>query len=163
MDGFVSHGCPKHVEQLVEEKWRIQKWHLVGFSYPYCIFVIRFAGRLRRLQFYVALTRCLQRADYKCRHTQHVTAAHSEETILSMKVIEGLNDCAERDLLCTTQDTSFRRSVLGWKNKTLQKLSPTMNSREYQASCFGSFGFSQYLSPGVVPYTWQLKTREVYF
>jgi len=29
-----------------------------------------------------------------------------------MKVMIGLNDCDEGDLLCTTKDTSFRRSVL---------------------------------------------------
>jgi len=62
---------------------------------------------------YIALKRGLQRAGYKRRHTQHVTAAHSEETILSMKSTVGLNVCEEGDLLCTTQDTSFRRSVLG--------------------------------------------------
>jgi len=72
---------------------------------------------------YIALKRGLQRAGYKCRHTQHVTAARSEETILSTKATVGLNVCEEGDLLCTTQDTSFLRSVLGWKHKSPQKTS----------------------------------------
>ena len=58
------------------------------------------------------LVHSLQRAGYKCGYTQHVTDAHSEETILSIRVKVRLNVCNEGDLLCTTQDTSFRRGVL---------------------------------------------------
>jgi hypothetical protein len=72
---------------------------------------------------YVALIHCLQRAGYKFRNTQHVTAAHSEETVLSIKVMAGLNVCDEGDLSYTTQYASFRRGVLGWKHKTLRKTS----------------------------------------
>jgi hypothetical protein len=82
------------------------------FGHPteYCddIFVIRFAERLRRL-----LLCSVDTLPATCRlHTQHVTAAHNEETILSIKVMVSLNACVEGDLLCTTQDTSFRRSFL---------------------------------------------------
>jgi len=33
-------GCPKHVEQLIEEK-EYKKWHLVGFSYPHYMNVFK--------------------------------------------------------------------------------------------------------------------------
>ena len=44
-----------------------------------------------------------------------------------------------------------------------ENVSLTMKSKRYQASCVGSFGFSQYLSPGTDPCIWQLNAGEVYF
>jgi hypothetical protein len=131
----------------------------------YCdyMFVIPFAGRPKCLQFYVALICCLQRAGCKCRRTQHVTAAHTENYFKYQ--VNGRSKYLRRRWFIVYNAGYFLPSRCSWlkTQNSAENLSLTMKSREYQASFVVSFWFSQYLSRETDSCIRQLKTGEVYF